>query len=141
LWEEVDIVTNGGDYGWNVREGMHHFKPGPPGAKYADPVIEYPHRPDLQHEAMFPDHSIGLCVIGGYVYRGEKYPALNGIYIYGDYNLGTIWGLRYDRDAHKVTAEGTLLQQPKNIDSFAEDQDGELYVLTQGGEIYQITTP
>lgn len=141
LWEEVDIVTNGGDYGWNMREGMHPFKPGPPGAKYADPVIEYPHRPDLQPEAMFPDHSIGLCVIGGYVYRGAKYPTLDGIYIYGDYNLGTIWGLRYDRDAHKVTAEATLLEQPKNITSFAEDADGELYVLTQDGEIYQITTP
>jgi glucose/arabinose dehydrogenase len=141
LWEEVDLVTNGGNYGWSIREGAHHFKPGPPGAQYIDPVMEYTHRPDLQSQGMFPDHSIGLCVIGGYVYRGEKYPSLDGIYIYGDYNLGTIWGLHYDYDAYKVTAENTLLQQPKNITSFAEDQEGEIYVLTQGGEIYQITTP
>ena len=93
LWEEVDLVTKGGDYGWNVREGMHHFKPGPAGAQYVDPVIEYPHKPDLQPEAMFPDHSIGLCVIGGYVYRGEKYPSLDGVYVYGDNSLGDDLGI------------------------------------------------
>jgi quinoprotein glucose dehydrogenase len=141
LWEEVDIVTNGGNYGWSVREATHHFKPGPPGAQYTDPVIEYPHRPNLQPEAMFPDHSIGLCVIGGYVYRGKEYPALAGVYVYADYNLGTIWGLRYDYARQKVTAEATLLQQPKNITSFAEDLEGEIYVLTQGGQIYHVTVP
>jgi glucose/arabinose dehydrogenase len=135
LWEEVDLVTNGGDYGWSVREGAHHFKPGPSGAQYIDPVIEYPHKPSLQTQAIFPDHSIGLCVIGGYVYRGQKYPALAGVYIYGDDSLGTIWGLRYDRDAHKVTAHGTLLEQKKNITSFAEDADGEIYALMLNGAI------
>lgn len=138
LWEEVDIVTKGGDYGWSVREGAHHFKPGPPGAEYIDPVMEYPHQPNLLAESLFPDHSIGLCVIGGYVYRGKKYPALDGIYIYGDYNLGTIWGLRYDRSTRKVTAQAAVLSQPKNITSFAEDADGELYVLTQDRQIYSI---
>jgi len=140
LWEEVDLVTKGGDYGWSVREGAHHFKPGPPGAQYIDPVIEYPHRLNLQSQAMFPDHSIGLCVIGGYVYRGKKFPALEGVYFYGDYNLGTIWGLRYDSATQKVTAHGTLLDQKKNITSFAEDLDGEVYVLTQDGKIYSIAT-
>jgi glucose/arabinose dehydrogenase len=141
LWEEVDVVTNGGNYGWSVREGMHHYKPGPADAQYADPVIEYPHKPNLQPQGMFPDHTIGLCVIGGYVYRGQKFPALDGVYIYGDASLGTIWGLRYDRDACKVTAHGTLVTQKKNINSFAEDSDGELYVLTLDGHIYSIAVP
>ena len=141
LWEEVDLVTRGGNYGWNVREGAHPFKPGPAGARYDEPVMEYTHRTDLQAQGMFPDHSIGLCVIGGYVYRGKKYPALAGVYVYGDYSLGTIWGFRYDRAACKVTAEGTLLAQHDNISSFAEDGDGELYTLMLNGRIYAVTAP
>ena len=141
LWEEIDLIVKGGNYGWNVREGAHHFKPGPPGAQYIEPVIEYPHQNWQQPQAMFPDHSIGLCVIGGYVYRGKSFPALNGIYIYGDYSLGTFWGLRYDYAAAKVTAHGKLLQQTDNIDSFAEDADGEIYALMQDGKIFQIATP
>ncbi len=141
LWEEVDLITPGGNYGWSVREGSHFYKPGPPGAHYDEPVMEYTHRTDMQAQGQFPDHSIGLCVIGGYVYRGSQFPALQGVYVYGDYNLGTLWGFRYDRTAHKVTAEATLLEQHQNITSFAEDGDGEIYVLTQNGPIYQIIVP
>lgn len=141
LWEEIDIIEKGGNYGWPVREGAHHFKPGPRGAIFEEPVMEYPHRADLQSKSLFPEHGIGLSVTGGYVYRGQKFPALTGIYIYADYVFGTIWGLRYDPAARKVTARGTLLEQHDNVCSFAEDNDGELYILTQEGKIYQITAP
>ena len=139
LWEAVYIIEKGGDYGWSVTESGHHFKPGPVGAQYIKPIMDYTHRPDLQSQGLYPDHTIGLCVIGGYVYRGKQFPALDGIYIYGDYNLGTIWGIRYDYDAKKLTAEGTMLLQPKNIDSFAEDGDGEVYALMQDGTIDMIS--
>jgi glucose/arabinose dehydrogenase len=132
LWEEVDLVVKGGNYGWSVREGAHHFKPGPEGARYNEPVMEYTHRKELVAQGMFPEHSVGSCIVGGYVYRGKQYPALQGIYIYGDYVNGSIWGLRYGNG--KVTESATMLEQPKNISSFAEDADGELYVLTLHAE-------
>jgi glucose/arabinose dehydrogenase len=138
LWEEIDIVTKGGNYGWSVREGAHFYKPGPDGAQYIDPVMEYPHKKSMLPQSLFPNHGTGSCVIGGYVYRGEKFPALDGVYIYSDYIAGTVWGLRYDYDAHKVIEDGVLFEQMKNISSYAEDLDGELYALLIDGKIYSI---
>jgi glucose/arabinose dehydrogenase len=135
-WEEIDLIVKGGNYGWGVREGAHHFKPGPEGAQYIDPVMEYAHNTNLVSQGLFPEHSIGSCVIGGYVYRGTKHPALRGVYIYGDYVLGTFWGFRYRNG--KVTESATLLEQPKNISSFSQDLDGELYALMYDGHIYAI---
>ncbi|HEY3857610.1 MAG TPA: PQQ-dependent sugar dehydrogenase [Verrucomicrobiae bacterium] len=135
-WEEVDHVVKGGNYGWCAREGMHYFKPSAPGSQFLDPVIEYPHRPEMLKDSKFPNHSTGLCIIGGYVYRGQKYPALQGVYLYADYNIGTIWGMRY-KDG-QVTDYATLLEQPKNIVSFAEDADGEVYVMVFDGHVYTV---
>jgi hypothetical protein len=100
-------------------------------------VMEYAHRPDMLSQSRFPKHSAGLCVVGGYVYRGTKYPSLQGVYVYGDYNLGTIWGLRYQNG--KVTEYGTLLEQPRNSSSFAEDAQGELYVLALDAGVFAIS--
>lgn len=123
-WEEIDIVTRGANYGWKAREGAHVYDrgtktPDPP----IDPIIEY-------------GRDAGWSVTGGYVYRGKNQPSLQGVYLYGDYVFGTIWGLRY-KDG-KVTDHRVLLKQPKNIASFAEDAEGEVYVLAFDGKIYRI---
>ena len=118
---------------------MHHFKPGPEGARYIEPVIEYPHQTNLLAQSNFPKHSIGMSVTGGYVYRGKKYPSLRGVYVYADYALGTFLGMRY-RDG-KVQEYGTLFEQPKNITSLTEDVAGELYALAYDGHIFGIVVP
>jgi glucose/arabinose dehydrogenase len=140
-FEEVDIIKKGGNYGWSAREGFHDLnRTSHPvkGSAAIDPIIEYGHNPDLARESKFPNHSIGISITGGYVYRGKKIPALRGMYVYADFQMGTIWGLRYEND--KLTADGVLVKgnPSRNIPSFAEDSDGELYVLSFDGQIYQI---
>lgn len=126
LWEEIDIIRRGGNYGWRIREGMHDFNvPSggiPAGLKLIDPVVEHHHR-----EA--------ISITGGYVYRGKKIPALSGRYIYGDYGSGLIWGLdAADAEAGREV-KPTYLGEARAIASFGEDRDGEIYIVSLGGRI------
>ncbi|MSU40956.1 MAG: glucose sorbosone dehydrogenase [Pedosphaera sp.] len=139
-WEEIDLIVKGGNYGWRAREGFHPwlkttFVPAQP---YIDPVIEYPHVPGLATESKFNKHSHGLSVTGGYVYRGKKHPSLRGLYLYGDYKQGTVWGLRHD--GKTVTAYDELIAANpiRLIASFAEDGDGEVYMLGFEGKIFAL---
>lgn len=147
-WEEVDLIKKGGNYGWSAREAFHPLHEGPNavnhearGSAPIDPIMEYPHQPRQLAASKFPNHTTGICITGGYVYRGKKFPALRGVYIYGDYQVGTIWGLRYENG--KLTADDILVPgvAGRTIPSFAEDSDGELYVLSFDGTIYEFTEP
>jgi glucose/arabinose dehydrogenase len=128
-WEEVNIIERGGNYGWNFREGAHCFLPpvACPTAGLIDPVTEYP-------------NAGGDCSItGGYVYRGTMFPDLAGTYIFGDFCSGRIWGLPTDTNGLPVGPHHLLLDSPLQISSFAEGNEGEVYVLDfAGGSIFRL---
>jgi hypothetical protein len=94
-----------------------------------DPIWEY-------------HHSLGLCIIGGGVYRGQRVPELDGAYIYADYASGRVWALRYDEAAKRVTANRPLRTPGEPILSFGEDHAGEFYFMTNttntGRAIYRL---
>lgn len=122
-WEEIDLITAGGNYGWNRREGGHPFGDAREAADLTDPVAEYSHRR-------------GCSVTGGYVYRGSAAPQLQGVYLYGDYCGGVIWGMRGADGEPQIVAQTGLL-----IGSFAQGLDGELYALDhRRGGIYRLGT-
>ncbi len=118
----------GQNYGWPITEGLHCFS-----SRTCDltgliqPIAEY-------------DHSLGCSITGGYVYRGQMFPSLVGIYFFGDFCSGTIWGLTHASDGTWQTVE--LLQSGLSLSSFGEDEEGELYIADmQGGAIFQIIAP
>lgn len=125
-FEEIDIVQKGGNYGWNVMEGMHCFNP-PTGCNMTGlqlPIAEIPH----------PE---GQAVIGGFVYHGTALQGLQNQYIFGDLN-GKIWSLQ---EGPPNTFTRTLLDDTGlTISSFGQDQSGELYVVDIGnGRVLKIT--
>lgn len=127
-FEEIDRVVAGGNYGWSTREGAHCF-PDPaatcPTAGLVDPVFEY-------------THAEGIAIIGGFVYRGTKLPALIGKYIFADYGSGKVWALTPDSDG-KYTAVTLNSAGPFNAwTGFGEDGDHELYALDSSSRVYAI---
>jgi glucose/arabinose dehydrogenase len=137
-WEEVNLITRGGNFGWSEREGgfaFNRLRPNkdehppqiksdtPPGSGFIDPIKAY-------------WHDQGLSITGGNVYRGKAIPALRGWYVYGDYSKGAFWALKYDQASAKVTGEKTLKivnekeVRPILIAGFGEDYHGEIYVCS-----------
>jgi hypothetical protein len=83
------------------------------------------------------DHGAGCSITGGYVYRGTRYPEISGVYFFGDFCSGNIWGLRQSAAGEWETA--LLLQTAVNISSFGEDSAGEIYVAGyRDGTIYHL---
>ncbi len=124
-WEEVDIITRGGNYGWRVYEGLHCTNNDPglcTPTNYLPPLFEY-----SSSGAGNPRCSI----TGGYVYRGRQRTFPNGSYIYGDYCSGEI--LMWNNNTQSV-----LLSSGRSIVGFAEDQSGELYLIGQSGTIEKL---
>jgi glucose/arabinose dehydrogenase len=129
-FEEVHVVPAGSqgglNFGWPIMEGANCY----PENRACDrtgleiPVVEY-------------DHAQGCSITGGYVYRGGAYPVMSGIYLFGDYCSGRIWGLAQDPSGAWQVAE--LAQTGRVLSTFGEDEAGELYLLDMGqGELLRI---
>jgi glucose/arabinose dehydrogenase len=136
IWEEINIITRRGNYGWNLREAMHPTTPKTPGVPAGTPP-----RPDLIEPIWEYHHDVGKSITGGSVYRGKQVPELAGAYLYADFVTGQVWALWYDREKKQVTANRTIQQKGQPVMSFGEDDDGELYFLTQPGGIYKFASP
>jgi glucose/arabinose dehydrogenase len=131
-WEEIDFqpaASPGGEnYGWNILEGSACYNPpsgcSPP-PNYAAPVAVY-------------NHSLGCSVTGGFVYRGSPASPLYGIYMYGDYCSGRIWGLRRVGDTWQNQILGQL-PAGFSLSTFGEDENGTLYFGSlSSGKIFQV---
>ncbi|MHC5540449.1 PQQ-dependent sugar dehydrogenase, partial [Singulisphaera rosea] len=125
LWETAYLIRRGDNYGWSVFEGSHPFylerKRGP--TPHTPPTIEH-------------SHADFRSLTGGVVYRGSKYPDLDGAYLYGDYSSGRIWGMKHDGRKvlwHREVADTSIL-----IAAFRVDQRGEILIVDNAGAIYQM---
>ena len=123
--EEVDIVRRGENYGWNVYEGFEPFSNDhrKEGESYVPPVFAYNRR-------------YGFCVVGGFVYRGDKSSPFYGAYIFADYTSKRIFALKqHDRLLETVRQIGTC---PQSIASFGTDERGNIYIVGYEGMLYQL---
>ncbi len=127
-WEEIDLVTRGGNYGWHIMEGRHCFLP----EKDCQvkglimPVSEY-------------GHDQGRCsVTGGYVYRGRNLPALQGNYLFGDYCSGELFAVSVGSSVAGGSEPRVLRKSGMRISSFGEDEMGEVYVVDHRGGLYRL---
>lgn len=147
-YEEVNLVEKGGNYGWNIKEGTRCFREDDcpdetpadvrNGEPLIDPIIEYP------HSAEGADVT-GVSVIGGYVYRGSELPALDGVYVFGDFLAeGRLFAATHDDDSDESWSTAVIETDDEKLDrlvSFGRDDDGEVYVLgigADGGGFYRI---
>jgi uncharacterized repeat protein (TIGR03806 family) len=127
LWELIDRVERGGNYGWSLMEGRQPVLA--EGQRPPTPILP----PTVDHP-----HSEAASITGGYVYRGDRLKDLVGVYIYGDYQSGKVWGLRHD--GQKVAWRGELADTGLRLVAFGEGAKGELYLVEheRSNQVYRL---
>jgi glucose/arabinose dehydrogenase len=118
----VDASERGLNYGWNEMEGSSCYEGDCNTDRFVLPVTEY-------------DHGAGCSITGGYVYRGDDVPALEGHYVFGDYCSGTIFSVPADIEG--PTSPRVLLSPGFAVSSFGVDEQNELYVVDHGGAVFR----
>lgn len=125
-WEEVNFQPaglGGINYGWNIMEGMHRYSGEPVPEGLTPPFAEY-------------SHAEGCSITGGYVYRGEELPDLQGFYFFADYCSGVIWSSY--RDAAGTWQTNPFMESGLTVSSFGVDEAGELYVINHTGTVTKL---
>ncbi|XP_068089558.1 HHIP-like protein 2 [Hyperolius riggenbachi] len=151
-YEEIDIITKGGNYGWRAKEGPECF----------DIMLCLNYSLHDILPIFSYGHNVGKSVTGGYVYRGCDSPNLNGLYIFGDFMNGRLMALHEDEQTNTWTKQDICMgdktvcafpnlinSYTKYIISFAEDEAGELYLLSTSdptslspyGTLYRFVDP
>ncbi len=129
-YEEIDFQpassAGGENYGWNPTEGAHCYLSGCELEPYTLPILEYSHA-----------SGEGRSITGGYRYRGEAAPSLEGVYLFGDFVSGNLWGATQGEDG--AWSSEKLLETGRNLVAFGEDEAGEVYVADFSGTLYRIT--
>jgi glucose/arabinose dehydrogenase len=116
--EEIDIVVRGGNYGWNYREARGRgARNAPAGLTFLEPVWDYP-------------RTEGASVTGGFVYHGNKYPDLNGRYLFADYASGKVWALEPDGDRRVGPERVRQIATVGSVSSFGLDPRSGDILLT-----------
>jgi len=134
LWEEINLIKPGANYGWSHREGpmetAFHPKPLIPGTLTTDPIHSYTR---LRGE--------GICIVGGHLYRGSKLAALDGAYLFAEWGYGHVWALEMDAEQHP-TRRLVLHRGPAshkfNPTLVTADPEGEPILLSQDGALYRL---
>jgi len=122
--EEVDVIRRGGNYGWNTMEGSTCLTGSTCNRTgLILPVVEYP-------------RTEGASITGGYVYRGRAVPSLTGSFVFADYVSGRVWAVTYD--ANGAPQRTLLASTGRNISTFAQDPDGEVYAVSYDGRVDRI---
>jgi glucose/arabinose dehydrogenase len=125
LYEEIDIVRKGENYGWNVMEGFERYsnKYRREGETFVPPLFAYTRK-------------YGQSVTGGFVYRGNPKSSFYGVYIFGDYQKKGVFGLtQKNRELDQVRV---LANSPQSVVSIGMDNNGEIYLVGYEGNIYKL---
>jgi glucose/arabinose dehydrogenase len=156
--EEVDVIQPGGNYGWVIREGTLQppFQPAanPQIPNYTAPVNAITGLPDTLIDPIAEyDHTVGVSIIGGFVYRGTKLPALEGMYVFGEYqsqiagvNAGNGILMYFDPNGPAprtifrlgITSTGNDALPAADLQGFAEGVNGEIYALFDNGSVMEL---
>lgn len=145
LYEEINLIEKGANYGWEIREGTNEFGArkammealgrkanSPKGVEFIEPIHQY-------------NRADGLSITGGFVYRGKAIPELQGHFVYGDWRFGNLWALHYNAETKGVDANHQI-EKPEDLKNptvqptgFYPDENGEAIVLGWRGNMFRIT--